>query len=89
MIREYGVPDRDVASDTFVEATVGEDPKRGGEMLLAVQALFLERVELGVGADLEPLAARRLAQGAERAVLGGAVVEDAECWCHCFLVFVG
>lgn len=58
-----------MSSHTLVEAAVGKDAERGCEMLLAVQSLFLQRVELWVGADPQPLATRRLAQCADGAVL--------------------
>jgi hypothetical protein len=66
----------------LVEASVGKEAEGGCQVLLSVQSFVLQRVELGIGADLEPLAARRLAQGACDAVLGGAIVEDSECRRH-------
>jgi len=69
MVSQNGIPDGDMAGDALVEAAVGKDAKRGGEVLLAVQALLLERVEVRVRADPQLLAALRLAQRLHAAVL--------------------
>ena len=45
VIGVLGVARRDVAGDALVEAELPEQAERGGEALLAVQALFLDRVE--------------------------------------------
>lgn len=45
-----------MASDAFVEAAVGEYAEGGGEVLFAVEALFLEGVEFRVCADFEAFA---------------------------------
>ena len=49
-----GVAGGDVAGDALVEAELAEQPERGGQPLLAVQALLLDGVELRqVGHALE------------------------------------
>lgn len=71
-----------MSSNTLVESTIRKDTECGREMLLSVQSLFLERVEFGVSADLETLAAGCFAQGTHGAVVAAGVVEYAEGWCH-------
>jgi hypothetical protein len=41
----FGVSHRDVACHTFREAEPAEEPESGGELLLTVLALRLDRVE--------------------------------------------
>lgn len=36
-----------MSGDAFVETSVGEDPVGGGEMLFAIETLFLEESNLG------------------------------------------
>lgn len=50
VVGQNWVTDADMSSDTFVEAPFGEDSIGGGEMLLAVKALFFERVEFWIRA---------------------------------------
>lgn len=87
MIPKNRVSNTDMASDALVEAPIREDAERGGEMLLAVQTLLLQRVELRVRADLQLLAGLRLAQRLHRAVLLRVGVVDVEGWCHFFFLF--
>lgn len=47
------VPDGDVPGHPLVKAAVGKDPEGRREVLLPVQALFLERGELRIRPDLE------------------------------------
>lgn len=74
MVREDGVAHGDVTGDTLVVAAVGKDAEGGGEVFLAVLALFLWRIA-GICADLEGLAvagfAERLHGGGWCAVRGG------------------
>src|SRR5207302_9451324 len=53
VVEPLGVAGGDVAGDAFVEAHLGEEAKAGGEALLAVQALLLDRVEGGRHRDDE------------------------------------
>ena len=82
MIGEDGVSDRDVSCDTLVEAALGEDAKRGGEMLLPVQSLFLEAVELGVCPDFEFLAVLGLSQRTHLGVVAGLIQKNGGDWSH-------
>jgi hypothetical protein len=62
VVGQDGIADGDVAGDTLVEAAVGEDAERRGEVLLAVEALILKVVELGVRSNAELLARFCLSQ---------------------------
>lgn len=74
VISQDGIADRNVACDALVEAPIGKDSKRCGQVLLSVQSLFLGRVEFRISTDLELLPAGRLAQRADRAVVFGVVI---------------
>ena len=76
MVRQNRIPNTDVAGDTLVEASVGEDAKRRGEMLFAVQSFFLEGVEFRIGPDFELLARHRLAESTDCSVILGRGVID-------------
>ena len=47
VVGELGVPGGDVAGHALVEPEAGEEPERGRQALLAVQALVLDRCEDG------------------------------------------
>lgn len=53
MVRQDRIPHGDMSSDSLVEAPVSEDPEGRRQVLLPVQALFLEGVEFRVRPDLE------------------------------------
>ncbi len=45
MVEAFGIPGGDVAGHAFVKTEFGEQPKPGGQSLLAVEAFLLDRVE--------------------------------------------
>lgn len=53
VICQYGIPHRDMAGDSLVEAAVGEQSESSGQVLLSVLALLLERIEFRVRPDVE------------------------------------
>jgi hypothetical protein len=46
VVETLGIPGRDVASDALVEAEPREEAESGGQTLLAVEPLVLDRIEL-------------------------------------------
>ena len=71
VVEQLGVAGRDVAGDALVEAEAAEQPERGGEALLAVAALLLDRLEGREG--VRHAVARHATKGYETAVDGVAL----------------
>lgn len=82
MIGQDRISNGDMTRNTFIEASVGEHPERGSEMLFPVESLFLQRLELWVRADSQFLAGSGGPQGTNGDVGGRRGIINVESRSH-------
>jgi hypothetical protein len=71
MVGQDWVADADMTGNSLIKAALCEDPVSGSQVLFAVQALFLERVKLGICSDSQRLSRSGFANCTDRGVIGG------------------